>query len=214
MRSILRLGIAAAMACLIVIQPRMLLAADGRPGFLHDGRVGLEAARPGDDHTDVDADHEEAPGADTTDRKAETETTTEDVDQAAQSRDLTKDPPGELKDPSALSEEAAGERSADDGETAVDTGYREGRGKNHLAPDANAEGDHTVFRRGGDGEITNYATYEANHKNPSGFQETKRVDLAGQPHYDKAARRYIPTPHVKEAGEKGVRPADPSEIPK
>jgi Bacterial toxin 24 len=91
---------------------------------------------------------------------------------------------------------------------------RAGRSKNRLSPDDNAEGEHTTFKRAQDGTITNYATYKPESRNPSGFQEQKRVDLSGASHYDKSTGTDVPTPHVEETGEKGVRPASPEEIPK
>ncbi|WP_376786627.1 MULTISPECIES: RHS repeat protein [Sphingobacterium] len=88
-----------------------------------------------------------------------------------------------------------------------------GRGDNHLKPDSEAGGDHSSFRRDPNtGDITNSTTYEKNQKNPSGFQETKRVDVVGEPHYDKEAREHIPTPHVREG--KRTRPAREDELPK
>jgi RHS repeat-associated protein len=87
-----------------------------------------------------------------------------------------------------------------------------GRGGNRLKPVAAAEGSHSTFKRGQDGKISNYAEYEPNPKNPSGFDEVKRVDLTGSPHRTPDGTS-IPTPHVKERGEKGVRPARPDEIP-
>ena len=70
----------------------------------------------------------------------------------------------------------------------------------------------TIFKRGPDGKVSNYATYEPNPKNPSGFQEVKRVDVTGRPHRNPDGT-IVPTPHVKEAGTKGVRPAKPEELP-
>jgi RHS repeat-associated protein len=87
-----------------------------------------------------------------------------------------------------------------------------GRGGNRLKPVASAEGPHSTFKRGQDGNISNTATYEPNPKNPSGFDEVKRVDLTGAPHRGPDGTK-VPTPHVKEAGQKGVRPARPDEIP-
>lgn len=50
------------------------------------------------------------------------------------------------------------------------------RTKNKLHTDPNASGSHTVFKRGANGEITNYATYETNVQNPKGYILTKRFD--------------------------------------
>ncbi|MBX7126478.1 MAG: hypothetical protein K1X47_12360, partial [Cyclobacteriaceae bacterium] len=79
-------------------------------------------------------------------------------------------------------------------------GSGEGRGKNNRKPDSDATGDHTVSNDRGS------TTYQKNEKNPSGFQEVKRVDTKGK------ADNGVPTPHVHENGK--VRPARPDEIPK
>ena len=83
-----------------------------------------------------------------------------------------------------------------------------GRGKNNLKPNEDAKGDHSSFRTDKNGKTTNYSTYTKNSKNPSGFQETKRVDVTGKPHGN------VPTPHVKEPGSKQVRPATKDELPR
>jgi RHS repeat-associated protein len=87
-----------------------------------------------------------------------------------------------------------------------------GRGANNLKPDPAAGGAHSTVKRGPDGATSNYGTYEPNPKNPSGFQEVKRVDVTGRPHRNPDGT-IVPTPHVKEAGAKGVRPATPEELP-
>jgi len=84
--------------------------------------------------------------------------------------------------------------------------------KNKLQPDNDAGGDHSALKRDKDGKITGTATYERNTKNPTGWDEKKRVDVEGKPHYDKKSGKSIPTPHVKEG--KNVRPAKPDELPK
>jgi hypothetical protein len=60
--------------------------------------------------------------------------------------------------------------------------------------------------------MSNYATYELNSKNPSGFQEVKRVDITGRPHRNPDGT-VVQTPHVKETGARGVRPANQDELP-
>ncbi|MCI1711403.1 MAG: polymorphic toxin type 24 domain-containing protein [Chiayiivirga sp.] len=90
---------------------------------------------------------------------------------------------------------------------------RAGRSANKLTPDPNATGAHSTFKRDAEGNITNTATYEPNSHNPSGFQETKRVDVTGKAHTNPDGT-VVPTPHVKEAGTKGVHPANPDELPK
>jgi RHS repeat-associated protein len=79
-------------------------------------------------------------------------------------------------------------------------GSGEGRGKNNRKPDPEATGDHSVSNDRGS------TTYEKNDRNPSGFQQVKRVDTKG------ASDKGVPTPHVHEGGT--VRPATPNEIPK
>ncbi len=79
-------------------------------------------------------------------------------------------------------------------------GSGQGRGKNNRQPDPAATGDHTVSNDKGS------TTYQKNDKNPTGFQEVKRVDTKGKAHNG------VPTPHVHENGK--VRPANQDEIPK
>ena len=89
-----------------------------------------------------------------------------------------------------------------------------GRGSNHLKPDATAQGDHSTYRTDPNtGKTTNTATYEKNPRNPSGFQETKRVDVSGESHKHSKTGQQIPTPHVHEPKTKDPRPAIPNEIP-
>ncbi|MFL9583445.1 RHS repeat-associated core domain-containing protein [Stenotrophomonas sp. AB1(2024)] len=96
--------------------------------------------------------------------------------------------------------------------TAVDAA-RSGRNANKLRPDPNASGAHSTFKRGEDGNISNTATYELNSNNPTGFQEVKRVDVTGKAHVNPDGSA-VATPHVKDAGQKGVRPALPEDLPK
>ena len=86
-----------------------------------------------------------------------------------------------------------------------------GKGSNHLKPNPNAEGDHSTFKKSPDGTTTNTATYKQNPKNPSGFDEVKRVDVKGGPHKNKSGQE-VSTPHVHEKGQE-VRPARPDELP-
>lgn len=95
----------------------------------------------------------------------------------------------------------------------VTVGAPSGRNTNKLRPDANAQGAHSVLKRGEDGNISNTATYQPNPNNPSGFQEVKRVDVTGKAHTNPDGS-IVATPHVKEVGQKGVRPALPEELPK
>lgn len=87
------------------------------------------------------------------------------------------------------------------------------RAKNKLSPIGEAVGPHTTLKRGADGRVTNYATYKPNPRNPSKFDEVKRVDLKGKAHYDKKTRKVVRTPHVHEKGGE-VRPARAEEIPR
>jgi len=80
------------------------------------------------------------------------------------------------------------------------TGSGEGRGKNNRKPDPAATGDHTVSNDRGS------TTFKRNDKNPTGFDEVKRVDTKGKAHGK------VPTPHVHEP-KKPVRPARADEIP-
>lgn len=92
-------------------------------------------------------------------------------------------------------------------------GTRLGRNTNKLPADPYAAGAHSTFKRGEDGNISSTATYEPNSNNPSGFQEVKRVDVAGKAHANPDGS-IVPTPHVKDAGQKGVRPALPEDLPR
>ncbi|MBO9881105.1 RHS repeat-associated core domain-containing protein [Xanthomonas sp. D-109] len=88
-----------------------------------------------------------------------------------------------------------------------------GRAKNKLKPDSNAGGAHSVLKRDVNGKITNTATYEVNPKNPSGFQQVKRVDVTGSEHRNSDGT-VVPTPHVSEGGGRNVRPAEPDDLPR
>jgi RHS repeat-associated protein len=99
------------------------------------------------------------------------------------------------------------------GKEAVGDATRTGRGANNLRPDPNAQGAHSTFKRDSSGAITNTATYEPNPRNPSGFQEVKRVDVSGKAHTNPDGT-VVPAPHVKEAGKRKVRPARPDELPR
>ncbi|MBK8214302.1 MAG: hypothetical protein IPK71_11190 [Myxococcales bacterium] len=94
----------------------------------------------------------------------------------------------------------------------IGAGKGGGRGKNRLTPDPAAQGPHSTFKRGPNGQISNYATYESNPKNPSGFDLGKRVDVTGSPHRNPNGTQ-VPTPHVHESGTNGARPARPDELP-
>lgn len=88
-----------------------------------------------------------------------------------------------------------------------------GRAKNKLGPNTAAVGPHSTFKTDSKGNVTNTATYSVNPKNPSGYQEVKRVDVTGSAHHNPDGTK-VPTPHVSEAGVKGVRPARQDELPR
>ena len=52
-------------------------------------------------------------------------------------------------------------------------------------------------------------TYQKNPQNPSGFQETERIDVKGGAHKNGAGIP-VPTPHKHVKGQKEVQPLDPS----
>jgi RHS repeat-associated protein len=81
-------------------------------------------------------------------------------------------------------------------------GSGQGRGSNNRKPDPQATGDHTVSDANGS------TTYVKNDRNPTGFQEVKRVDVVGSDHGG------VPTPHVHIPGQKLPTPATPQDIPK
>jgi RHS repeat-associated protein len=87
-----------------------------------------------------------------------------------------------------------------------------GRGGTKLRPDSAADGSHSTFKRNADGQITGYAEWTPNPRNPSGFDQAKRVDTQyASPHTD----RGVPTPHTHGKDiPGGVRPATPDELPK
>jgi hypothetical protein len=91
-----------------------------------------------------------------------------------------------------------------------------GRGGRRLQPDPKAEGPHTSFKRDPQtGKVSGYAEWQPNPRNPSGFDQAKRVDVTGAPHFNKVTREDVATPHVQEKGVPGgVRPARPDEVPK
>jgi hypothetical protein len=90
-----------------------------------------------------------------------------------------------------------------------------GRGANHLKPDPRAKGQHFTFKTDPQtGKVTGYAEWKPNPQNPSGFDQVKRVDFTGDPHFNKATGQDVPTPHAHEKGVPGgVRPARPDEVP-
>lgn len=87
----------------------------------------------------------------------------------------------------------------------MSNGENNAKQNNKLKPDQNAQGDHSTYKTDKNGRITNTATYEKNPKNPSGFQEKKRVDVKGKSHNG------VETPHVHENGK--TRTATKEDLP-
>ena len=86
-----------------------------------------------------------------------------------------------------------------------------------LEPRSEAEGAHTVFRRGPDGRVRSYVTYidQADPRDRSRWQVAKRFDGGGRAHYNKSTGQAVQTPHVHEpTALGGVRPARRREIPR
>ncbi|SHH96603.1 Putative deoxyribonuclease RhsC [Vibrio aerogenes CECT 7868] len=87
-----------------------------------------------------------------------------------------------------------------------------------LAPDDDASGPHTVYKRHGKTkEITHYAEYgkPSHPKDPRKWVEQKRYDGGESPaHFNKVTKQDVGTPHVHDPKTPGgVRPANPEEIP-
>ena len=93
-------------------------------------------------------------------------------------------------------------------------------GRSRFAPDPNAVGAHTVFRRNGTtGKVTHYETYvpQTNRFDPKPWESVKRFDNSGvgDSHYNKVFDKEIFEPHVHAPScPGGIRPAEPWEIPK
>lgn len=100
----------------------------------------------------------------------------------------------------------------------ADVAATSGRGRNHLTPDSKAEGDHSTFRRDEDGNVSHYAEWTPNDKNPTGFDQVKRVDTQHSnphDHTNKVTNEDVPTPHVHDKSVPGgIRPATPDELPR
>ncbi|WP_218160095.1 polymorphic toxin-type HINT domain-containing protein [Actinacidiphila alni] len=82
-----------------------------------------------------------------------------------------------------------------------------------LRPDPRAEGPHVTFRRDAStGKVAHYAewTEQTNPRNPAPWEQVKRVDMQGVPHYDKVTGDSIPTPHVN-LPDGSARPTEPWE---
>jgi hypothetical protein len=128
------------------------------------------------------------------------------------------DPNNLIRIEARLSERSVRENIALDYDIASDDSVAAGgagRAANGLKPDPAAEGAHSTFKRDPTtGKVTGHAEWQPNPRNPSGFDQAKRVDVTGDPHFNKATRQDVPTPHVHEKGAPGgVRPARPDEVP-
>ena len=65
-----------------------------------------------------------------------------------------------------------------------------GRGGTKLKPASVADGPHTTFKRDPQtGQVTSHAEWISNPKNPSGFDQVKRVDLKGDSHFNSTRLR-------------------------
>ena len=85
-----------------------------------------------------------------------------------------------------------------------------------LAPNLEALGPHSTFRRDPMGRVSHYATWkpQTNPRNPAPWTLHKRVDMTGEGHFNRALQTRIPTPHVQSRRiPGGVRPAMRWEIP-
>jgi len=92
--------------------------------------------------------------------------------------------------------------------------------RKRLAPNQNATGTHTSFRKDPlTNRVTHYETYapQTNSRNPSAWESVKRFDNSGktdQSHYNKLLNKEIHEPHVHELSfPGGVREAISWEIP-
>lgn len=83
------------------------------------------------------------------------------------------------------------------------------RKNKHLKPDPNAEGSHSTYRTDKNGKVEAHAQWDPNPKNPTGFDQTMRVDTQyGSPHVHGG----VPTPHTH-LSDGSTRPALPDELP-
>ena len=90
------------------------------------------------------------------------------------------------------------------------------RGCNRLKPDANAKGSHTTFSKDPKtGQISHYAEWTPNSKNPTGFDFVKRFDGIGGKHTNSVTNISIPAPHIHgKTIPRGVRLPFPEELPR
>ena len=90
--------------------------------------------------------------------------------------------------------------------------------RNRLAPNSNAVGAHSVFRRDpSTGVVTHYETFvpQTNAFDPKPWQSAIRYDGFGKAHLNKVLNEWIKTPHVHDPFYPGeIRYAVPREVPK
>ena len=89
-------------------------------------------------------------------------------------------------------------------------------GQGRLRPETRlAEGPHVTFKVDAKGRVAHYAEWTPNPRNPSGWDMVKKVDMRGDPHFNKIQQEWIPTPHAQGRSiPGGVRPLEPWEVPK
>lgn len=87
-----------------------------------------------------------------------------------------------------------------------------------LSPTPMAQGAHSTWKTDDRGRVTGHAEWRPNPRNPSGFDQAKRVDTQyanPHTHHNKVTREQIPTPHVHDKAAPGdVRPATLDELPR
>lgn len=90
--------------------------------------------------------------------------------------------------------------------------------RNHLKPNAQAEGAHSVFRRDPvTGKVSHYETFrpQINPYDPKPWESIMRFDAFGKQHLNKFYDQWIGTPHVHDPYYPGgIRPSHPWEMPK
>lgn len=93
-------------------------------------------------------------------------------------------------------------------------GSGRGRGANNLKPDPSGSGPHSTYKTDASGQVTNHSEWSPNPRNPSGYDQAKRVDVTGKGHYNSASGSEVPTPHTHDpSAPGGVRPASSDEVP-
>ena len=90
-----------------------------------------------------------------------------------------------------------------------------GKAKNKILPNLSATGNHVVYKTSpSTGKITNYAVFNVNTKNPTGFDEVIRYDGVGSAHTNSVTGKKI-MPHIHDKNTPGkVREVYTDEIPR